>query len=274
MQHHLIFLFFLIRDVEKLRQPLHHRLDVHVHQGHPVIRILLHDRHQRQTSVDFPQHDGFVAIVQHQAALGSWTPNLVVQLRIPRLALQPLPPFIAALPRAVHLSNIDDDVDVVRADLVARHVGSGTISGDVDLGEHVEEVGFLEAACTAKIGEHGFQGSQAGDELLDDFAEGFEDGVVVDGRQVEGDGGVLEAVVGELVLDADGDVALDVELVVVGEAVDFVDEDFDVDVGVAALQDEDGGVEAHDGLEIVVLSVDNPDQGANVTENGIQIVIR
>lgn len=97
------------------------------------------------------------------------------------------------------------------------------------------------------------------DQFLDYFAECFEYGVVVDGCEMEVDGCVFDAMVGELVLDSLHDVTLDVELIVVREAVNFVDEDFDVDVGVAGLEVEDCAVEAVDGFEVVVLGVDDPD---------------
>lgn len=258
-------------NVKELCQALDDGLDVHVDQGHAVVRVLLHDGDEGQVAVDLAEHDGLVAVVQDEAALGGVAADLALDRGAPGLALEAAAAVVAALPGAVDLGDVDDDVDVVAADLVAGHVGGGAVGGDVDLGEHVEQVRLLEAARAAEVGEHGLEGAQAGDELLDDLAEGLEDGVVVDGRQVERDGGVLEAVVRELVLDADGDVALDVELVVVREAVDLVDKDLDVDVGVRALEEEDGGVEAHHRLEVVVLSVDDPDEGANLTKDGLDI---
>ena len=110
-----------------------------------------------------------------------------------------------------------------------------------------------------------------GDELLDHFAEGFEDAVVVDRGQVEGDGRVVEAVVRELVLDALDDVALEVELVVVAQAVDFVDEHLDVDGGVGLGEVHDRDVQPGDGLEVVVLRVDDPDQCADLAEDGVGV---
>ena len=212
--------------------------------------------------------------MQDETALGRGAADLVLELSVPGLGFELLATLIAAVPGAVHLGDVDDDVDVVAADLVRGHVSGCAIGGDVDLGEDVEEVGLFEAARAAEVGEHGLEDTQARDELLDDLAEGLEDGVVVDGGEVEGDGRVLAAVVGELVLDADGDVALDVELVVVGEAVDLVDEDLYVDVGVRALQLEDGDVEAGDGLEVVVLGVDDPYQGSDLAKDGLHIEAR
>ena len=74
-----------------------------------------------------------------------------------------------------------------------------------------------------------------GDEFLDDLGEGFEDGVVVNGRKVEINGRVLNAVIGELILDSLRYVTLDIKLVVIRKTVHFVDKDFDVDVGVGGL---------------------------------------
>lgn len=211
--------------------------------------------------------------MEHHAALGPVASDLVLDFGVPRFRLETFALALGARPGAVHLGDVDDDVNVVGADLVAGHVGRRRVRGDVDLGQHVEQVRLLEAARAAQVGKHGLQGAELRDELLDDLGEGLEDGVVVDGRQVEGDRGVLEAVVRELVLDADGDVALDVELVVVRKAVDLVDEDLDVDVWVEALEVEDGGVEAGDGLEVVVLGVDDPDEGANLAKDGVHIKV-
>ena len=88
---------------------------------------------------------------------------------------------------------------------------------------------------------------------------------------MEIDGCVFDAVVRKLVLDSLDDVSLDVELVVVGQAIDFVDEDFDVDVWVAGLKVEDCAVEAVDGFEVVVLSIDDPEQGTNFAEDSFKV---
>lgn len=50
-----------------------------------------------------------------------------------------------------------------------------------------------------------------------------------------------------------------------------MDEDFDVDIRVAWLKIEDCAVKAVDGFEVVVLSVNYPDQGTNFAENGIEV---
>ncbi|GJC86578.1 hypothetical protein ColLi_09416 [Colletotrichum liriopes] len=247
---------------------LHDSLDVHVDKRHAVVRILLHDGHEGEVAVDLAQHDGPLRVVQDHAALGPVAGDLVLDLGVPRLGLEALPLAVRARPGAVDLGDVDDDIDVVGADLVRGHVGRGRVGGD-----HVEEVGLLETARAAEVGEHGLEGAELGDELLDDLGEGLKDGVVVDGRQVEGDGGVLEAVVRELVLDADGDVALDVELVVVGEAVDLVDEDLNVDVWVEALEVKNCGVEPRHGLEVVVLRVDDPDEGTDLAKNGVHVKV-
>ena len=56
--------------------------------------------------------------------------------------------------------------------------------------------------------------------------------MIVDACEVEVYGCIFDAVIRELVLDSLCDVSLDIELVVVREAVDLVDEDFDVDIRV------------------------------------------
>lgn len=179
--------------------------------------------------------------------------------------------LVAALPRAVDLGHVDDDVDVVGADLVAGHVGRAGVGRDVDLGEDVEEVCLLKPTSAAQVRKHRLENAQARDELLDDLGEGLEDGVVVDAGQVEGDGRVLASVVGELILDPNRDVPLDIKLVVVTKTINLVDEDLDVDVGVARLQAEDGRVETLHGLEVVILRVDDPNKGTDLAENGLHV---
>lgn len=95
--------------------------------------------------------------------------------------------------------------------------------------------------------------------------------MVIDRGEVKVDWCIFDAVVGELVLDALHNVALDIELVVVRQSVHFVDEYFDVDVGVGGLKVEDCAVQAIDGFEVFVLGVDDPDQGTNFAENRIEV---
>lgn len=69
---------------------------------------------------------------------------------------------------------------------------------------------------------------------------------------------VFDTVVGELVLNSLHDITLDIELVVVGETIHFVNEDLDVDIRVGRLEIENGTVEAIDGFQVFVLGVDDP----------------
>ena len=64
--------------------------------------------------------------------------------------------------------------------------------------------------------------------------------------------------VGELVLNSLHDIALDIELVVVGETIHFVNEDLDVDIRVGGLEIENGTVESIDGFKVFILGVDDP----------------
>ena len=84
-------------------------------------------------------------------------------------------------------------------------------------------------------------------------------------------GCVFDTMVGQFVLDALHYVTLDVKLVVVREAIDFVDEDFDVDVWVGWLEVQDGAIEPVDSFKVFILCVDNPNQGTNFTEDGVEI---
>ena len=82
------------------------------------------------------------------------------------------------------------------------------------------------------------------DEFLNDFAERFEDGVVVDGGQVVADVGVDIASVAQIISNLLHDVLEDVGFVLVIQAVGLVNEHLDVDVGERGLQIHDGGGQA------------------------------
>lgn len=75
-------------------------------------------------------------------------------------------------------------------------------------------------------------------------------------------------------MDSLDDVALDIELVVVGEAVNFVNEDFNVDVRIVGLKVEDGHVQAANSFKILVLSIDNPNQSTDLAEDCLHIELR
>ena len=73
----LAYLLLWLRDVKKLRETLYYRLDVHVHQGHAVVRPVCHDGHQGQVAIYLSQHDGLIRVVEHQTTLCCLTGNLV-----------------------------------------------------------------------------------------------------------------------------------------------------------------------------------------------------
>lgn len=95
--------------------------------------------------------------------------------------------------------------------------------------------------------------------------------MVVDGGEIVADWGVFVAMVGQLVGDALHDVTLDVNLIVVGNAVALVDEDLDVDVWITWLKLNNGTVEARDSLYIVILSVDDPDESSDLAEDCVYV---
>ncbi len=82
---------------------------------------------------------------------------------------------------------------------------------------------------------------------------------------------IFDAMVREFVLDSLHNVTLDVEFIVIRETINFVDKDFDVDVWVGGLQVEYCAVEAGDGFEVVILRIDDPDQCAYFTKDGIEV---
>lgn len=261
-------------DVEKLRQPLDDNVYVHVDERHLVVGALLHDGHEGQAVVDLAEHDGLLVVGQDDAALVPVAGDLVLELLTALVGLELGHVVDRPPPRPINLDNVDDDVDVVGAYLVRGHIGRGVVGGDVDLGENVEEVGFFKPAGAAERREHDFELTEPWDQFLDDLAKGLKDAVVIDGRQVEPNRGVLKTLVRQLVLDANRDVALDVEPVVIREAVDLVDEDLYVDVWVMTLEIYNCLVKPRYGLHVVVLCVDNPDESSYLSEDGIHIKIR
>jgi hypothetical protein len=258
------------RDLKDLQQAIYRGVDVLNNIRHLRIRTLPDNRNQRKILVNLPQQNRASTISKHNAALGVFASDLVFELLVVGGTFESLDVLLGAVP-AVDLGDVDNDVNVVGADLVRGHVDGGGVGGDVDLGEDVEQVSFLESGLLAAVVEEGFEVGEVRDQFLDDLGEGFEDRVVVDRGQVEVDGVVFDAVVRELVLDALRDVALDVELVVIREAVNLVDENFDVDQGVGGCKVEDGGIKPIDSFEVIVLSVNDPDQSTNLTKDSICI---
>jgi len=122
--------------------------------------------------------------------------------------------------------------------------------------------------------EQGFKRWKLGNELLNDLAKGLEDGVVVDGRHVKAYRSVLIAVVTQVVCDTLDDVAIGVLAELVGEAVDFVNKHLDVDVRVRLLEVENSTSQTRNGLVVIVLGINNPDESADFAKDGIEIVHR
>lgn len=50
-----------------------------------------------------------------------------------------------------------------------------------------------------------------------------------------------------------------------------MDENLNVDVWVVGLKVQDGAVETVDGFEVIILSVDDPDQSTDFSEDGIKV---
>lgn len=95
--------------------------------------------------------------------------------------------------------------------------------------------------------------------------------MIVDARGMEADRSVLDTMVRKFILNALNDITLDIHLVVLGETVNLVDEDLNVDIRIGRLKVEDGVVETGDGFEILILSIDDPDQGTDFSEDGIEV---
>ncbi|KAI6757320.1 hypothetical protein HG531_003145 [Fusarium graminearum] len=120
-------------DVKEFGQSFNNSLNVHVDQRHAVVRVLLHDSNESQVTIYLAQHDGLVAVVKDKTALCSVAANLFVYGCTPRLPLKAAAPLVTALPRPVDFSDVYDNIDVVATNLVASHVGGGTVGRDVDL---------------------------------------------------------------------------------------------------------------------------------------------
>lgn len=67
------------------------------------------------------------------------------------------------------------------------------------------------------------------------------------------------------------DVPLGLHFVVVRKAVDLVDEDFELDGGVDLVGFGDGQVELVEGFHVVVLGVDDEDEGAAAAEDHVAV---
>mmetsp|Transcript_22351 Transcript_22351/g.60408 ORF Transcript_22351/g.60408 Transcript_22351/m.60408 type:complete len:204 (-) Transcript_22351:68-679(-) len=133
------------------------------------------------------------------------------------------------------------------------------VGGQVELGDEVEEEGLLAGALGQQSVHEVLQSRQLGQELLHHLAEGLEDGLVVDGGEKDAQGHV-EAAVGHLLGELLVHVALCLELLVLGEGVTLVHKHLSSQVGVGVGGHHERSLEPRDGLRVIVLHVDDPDE--------------
>lgn len=174
----------------------------------------------------------------------------------------------------IDFGHVDDDVDIIAADFIGGHIHRGGIGCDVNFRENIEEVCFLKTTVAAEIVEEGFKSREVRNQLLNDFAESFEDGMIIDRSEMETDGSVFDIVIRELVLDSLHDVPLNIKHVIIGETINFVDEDLDINVWEFVMKIDDCAAEAANCFEIIILSIDNPDQCTKFTKYSIEIELR
>lgn len=108
----------------------------------------------------------------------------------------------------------------------------------------------------------------------DDFAHGFKDRVVENARLVITDTSISIPVVRELVLDSLTYFAEGVVLVFIAQAVDFMEKDFEVDAWVVFGEEDCCSEEFADAREVLILTIDDPDHGANTRKDSSEVVVR
>ena len=173
----------------------------------------------------------------------------------------------AAIIPAVELLQVHDGVDVIGADFVVLEKSGRGIGGDVDLADGVEEVCLLDTARGAQLRQESFHRGQLGQEFDDDFARGFEDGVVEDAGLVVADASISIPVIGEFVLDALPDFTESVVFVFVAQTVGFVDEDFEVDPWVVFGHQYGRSEKFVDAVQVFILTIDDPDNSTSAAED-------
>ena len=173
----------------------------------------------------------------------------------------------------VQVRHVHDGVEVVLTHVVGSHIDGRGVRRKVQLGAIVEKIEFLELAVDGDVINKRLKRVPLRQQLLHHFAHGLEDALVVDGRGVEGDGRVFEPDVVQLVVDAVFDVADRLGAVVGADRVCFVDEDCDFDVWVGRLEGEYRFAQARDGLDVVVLRVEDPGHGAGFGEDGARVEV-
>ena len=168
---------------------------------------------------------------------------------------------------AVELLEVHDGIHVVGADFVVFEKCGRGIGGDVDLADGVEEVCLLDATRGAQLRQESFHRGELGKEFDDDFARGFEDGVVEDAGLVVADASIPVAVIGEFVLDALPDFAESVVFVFVAQTVSLVDEDFEVDAWVMFGHEHGRSEKFVDAVQVFILTIDDPDNSTSAAED-------
>lgn len=172
---------------------------------------------------------------------------------------------------AVDFADIDDHVNVIGTYFVASNIGRASVSSDVNFAHDVEKVCLFDVASAAQTVQKRFERRKLRNELLDHLREGLKDRMIVNAGLIKGNRRVLIAVIRELILDPLDDVTEGVTFVIFRKTVDFMYKDLYVDVRVGVLQVEDGGVQAHDGFEVLILRVDDPYQRSDFFEDVVDV---
>eukprot|EP01136_Pigoraptor_vietnamica_P000952 Opistho-1_new@26921 len=172
---------------------------------------------------------------------------------------------------AVNAGHVNDNVNHVARELVRLHVNGRAVCRNVDLADDVEEKRLLNARVRNEDVEEVFERRQLRNELLDDLAEGLENRVVVDAREVKAEVDVAKAGVCELIECALVDVPLCLNLVVVGEAVHLVDEHLECDVLVHLVGLGDRHKELRKRLHVVILGVNHEHERTAAAEDVVRV---
>nr|POF23998.1 hypothetical protein CFP56_54934 [Quercus suber] len=175
---------------------------------------------------------------------------------------------------AVDLLDVDDDVDVIGADLVIALERGAGVGGDVEFAGGVEEVGLLDAAGGAQLVEQSLEGGQGRQQFLQDLAHRFEDARVENARLMIADARVPEAHVRELVLHALAHLAEGLVAVLLRQPVDLVDEDLEVDPGMMLREPDRRAEQCRHRVLVLILDVEDPDRRAVVVEDLRMIDVR
>ena len=110
-----------LSNLKSPQQPLHRHPHILNNDRHLLPALLPPDHHQGEILIHLPQQDGSPAIRQHNDALGILARDLILELLVPRRSFEIVHVRLRSGP-SVDLRDVDDDVDVVAADLVRGHV--------------------------------------------------------------------------------------------------------------------------------------------------------